>query len=153
MHLCIIINLKTNIMRTLGLLLGLFLMSVVVTAQTEETTYNITITIDNVVNDNGSVLAGLHNVETFMKGKGVQNLQSTIKDGKITLVFKDVKPGEYAILAMHDKNNNKQMDREANGMPTEDYGISGSSTPYGPPSFNDAKFTVTDKDLEFAIRF
>ncbi len=140
-------------MRTLGLLMGLFLMSILTTAQTKETTYNITITIDNVVNDNGTVLAGLHSAETFMKGQGVQNLQSTIKNGKITLVFKDVKPGEYAILAMHDENNNKQMDRDANGMPTESYGISGSLTSYGPPSFNNAKFTVTDKDLEFTIRF
>lgn len=114
--------------------------------------YTITITIPNVVNDEGSILAGLHNTETFMKGPGVQNLQSEIKDGKVTLIFKNVPAGEYAILAMHDKNDNKQMDME-NGMPQEDYGMTGTPNAFGPPVFSDAKFTLKDKNLEFLIRF
>tara|TARA_R110002049_G_scaffold293156_4_gene478030 strand:- start:11507 stop:11908 length:402 start_codon:yes stop_codon:yes gene_type:complete len=132
------------------LLIGFF-----TNAQTENDTiqsYTITVTIPNVVNDDGSVLIGLHNSETFMKGPGVQNLQSEIKDGKVTFVFKKVPTGEYAIMAMHDKNDNKQMDME-NGMPQEDYGMTGTPNTFGPPVFNDAKFTVKDKDLEFTIRF
>ncbi|PKB44769.1 uncharacterized protein (DUF2141 family) [Cellulophaga sp. RHA19] len=142
-------------MKTIALLFGLFLMTITSNAQaeTEAKTFTITITIDNVLNDDGTVMAGLHTSETFMRGMGLQNKITTIEDGKVTIVFKDIVAGEYAILAMHDENNNKQMDREANGMPKESYCISGSSTPYGPPSFSEAKFMVEDKDLKFALRF
>ena len=119
----------------------------------ENTGIDITITIDNITSDEGMVLAGLHTEETFMKGQGVQNLQSSIKDGKVTLTFTNVTPGEYAISAMQDTNGNNRMDFEANGMPKESYGMSGNDMTMGPPSFNSAKFTVGDKDLDMNIRF
>ncbi|MEP0211694.1 MAG: DUF2141 domain-containing protein [Cellulophaga sp.] len=108
-------------MRTIALLFGLFLITITSNAQseTEAKTFTITITIDNVLNDDGTVMAGLHTSETFMRGMGLQNKITTIENGKVTIVFKDIVAGEYAILAMHDENNNKQMDREANGMPKE----------------------------------
>ena len=45
------------------------------------------------------------------------------------------------------------MDFRENGMPIEDYGASNNVMNFGPPNFSDAKFTVTDKDLELNIRF
>ncbi|MEZ4792528.1 MAG: DUF2141 domain-containing protein, partial [Gelidibacter sp.] len=82
----------------------------------------ITVTIDDIKNDTGHVLLGLHTVDTFMKGKGIQSAKSEIKDGKITATFINVEPGTYAILALHDANDNGQMDFQANGMPSESYG-------------------------------
>lgn len=113
--------------------------------------YTITVTIENILNEKGTILTGLHNAETFMKGMGLKNDQSKIKGDKVTVVFKDVPKGEYAIISMHDENDNKQMDME-NGMPKESYGMSGG-TAFGPPTFGDAKFKVTDKDLDILIRF
>ncbi|WP_179352001.1 DUF2141 domain-containing protein [Winogradskyella vidalii] len=114
---------------------------------------NITVTIDNIKNDNGKVLISLHTTDTFMKGKGLMNAQSEIKDGKITVTFKDVEPGEYALLAVHDENENKRMDFRDNGMPLESYGASNNVMNFGPPQFEDAKFTTADKNLEMNIRF
>ncbi len=119
----------------------------------EKTGIDITITIENVNSDEGKILAGLHTEETFMKGMGVQNLQSSIKDGMVTLTFSDVAPGDYAIMAMHDANENNRMDYQSNGMPIENYGMSGNDMTMGPPTFNSAKFTVSDEDLEMNIRF
>lgn len=124
----------------------------IVSAQ-ETTGATVTVTIDNVTSDEGKVIASIHTVETFMKGAGVDNLESDIQDGKVTLVFENVPNGTYAIMAMHDANNNKQMDFEANGMPKEGYGMSGNDMTMGPPSFENAKFEVNGEDLEFAIRF
>jgi len=45
------------------------------------------------------------------------------------------------------------MDFEANGMPKESYGMSGNAMTMGPPTFNDAKFEVSNENLEFNIRF
>ena len=115
--------------------------------------YTITVTIDNVTSNEGKVIASVHTPETFMKGPGISNLESDIDDGKVTLTFENVAPGTYAIMAMHDANDNKRMDFEANGMPKESYGMSGNDMTMGPPNFDMAKFEVTDKDLEFNIRF
>ena len=56
-------------------------------------------------------------------------------------------------MALHDENDNKRMDFELNGMPKESYGMSGNEMSFGPPNFVDAKFELSDKDLEFNIRF
>lgn len=113
----------------------------------------LTLTIDNVKSDNGKVMMALHTIDTFMKGKGLENGESEIKDGKITIVFKNVKSGDYAIIAFHDENENNKMDFRENGMPLESYGMSNNVMSFGPPQYEDAKFTVADKDLELSIRF
>ena len=119
----------------------------------EKTGKSITVTIHQISNNNGQVLVSLHTQDTFMKDPGIQNLKSTIADGKVRLSFENVPAGEYAILAMHDENDNGTMDFESNGMPIESYGMSGNDMTMGPPTFSSAKFTVTDTDLEFNIQF
>ena len=138
-------------MKKLLLTLALALTTLFSFSQDSKTT--ITVTIDNVKSDKGNVQMSLHTADTFMKGNGVQNGISEIKDGKITITFKNVTPGDYAIIAFHDENENKKMDFMENGMPLESYGMSNNSMAFGPPNYEDAKFTVADKDLELNIRF
>lgn len=114
---------------------------------------NITVTIENVLNSNGKILAGLHTEETFMKAQGVNSYMGDATEGEVSFTFKNVTPGTYAISILHDENGNMNMDFEDNGMPKESYGMSGNNTAMGPPSFTDAKFEVTSEDLEFKIRF
>ena len=116
-------------------------------------TVTITVTIENVLNDQGTILASLHTADTFMKGGGIINLSEKAKEGELTLVFENVTPGTYAIMTMHDANDNQRMDYEANGMPKESYGMSGNDMTMGPPTFEAAKFEVKDEDLQFKIRF
>ena len=119
----------------------------------EDKGITITITIDNVKNDTGKVSMSLHTSETFMKGNGVMNAETKIKEGKVTITFENVLPGEYAIMALHDENGNDRMDFRENGMPLESYGTSNNVMSFGPPIYDDAKFTVEDKELELNIRF
>ncbi|MFK7834514.1 MAG: DUF2141 domain-containing protein [Winogradskyella sp.] len=119
----------------------------------QDTGVTITVTIDNVKSDDGNVKMSLHTADTFMKGKGLDNGMSEIKDEKITITFENVAAGEYAIIAFHDENNNGTMDFRENGMPLESYGMSNNVMSFGPPQYGDAKFTVADKDLELNIRF
>ena len=79
--------------------------------------------------------------------------ETEIKDGKVTIIFKNVVPGEYAIMTLHDENDNKRMDFQDNGMPLESYGISKNVMSFGPPNYDEAKFIVEDKDLNLNIRF
>ncbi len=146
-----LITIKTlNIMKKLGLVLTLVFTNVVATAQ-EIKGVNITVTIENILY--GKIIGALHSTETFMKGPGILNEAINASKGEVTLTFSDVTPGIFAIMLLHDSNNNNRMDYETNGMPKESYATSGSLELYGPPTFNAAKFEVADEDLEFKIRF
>ncbi|WP_350285371.1 DUF2141 domain-containing protein [uncultured Croceitalea sp.] len=138
-------------MKKAALIFGIFLMAL--TAQAQEETVTVKVTIENVLNDNGTIIAALHTSETFMKGNGIVDLEEKAKAGTVTLTFEDVKPGTYAIMVLHDENDNQRMDFEANGMPKENYGMSTNEMIMGPPTFSDAQFDVTNENLEFSIRF
>ena len=139
-------------MKTLLVSFSLLICSLVVNAQSSEGN-TITVTIENAKNDQGSILVSLHNSETFMKGAGLQSAKGHIKDGKSTITLENVVPGEYAIMVLHDANDNQQMDFEPNGMPKESYGLSNNVMSFGPPSYADAKFNMGNEDLEMPIRF
>jgi len=138
-------------MKTLVVSIALVLISTLGFSQ-ETKGQTITVTIDNVLNDNGKVIFSLHNKDTFMKSDALQKEESTIKDGKVSVTFKNVVSGEYAIIVVHDENENNKMDFE-NGMPKESYGMSNNPMNFGPPQYNDAKFKVEKDDIEVKIRF
>lgn len=138
-------------MKTLPILFALILSISFSNAQTNGRT--ITVTVNNVTNNNGKVLFGLHTEDTFMKSKALQSAESIIKNGVAKVTFKNVKEGNYAIIALHDENNNKRMDMELNGMPKENYGMSNNPMSFGPPQFVDAKFEVGKENLDLLIRF
>ena len=139
-------NMKT--FTTILALASVFLIN----AQSEKTA-NIKITIENVLSEEGSVIASLHNEDTFLKSPGVKTAKEPAKKGEVTLLFENVSPGTYAILAIHDSNSNNSIDFDASGMPLESYGQTGDINPFGPPIFADAKFEVNGEDQEFRIRF
>ncbi|WP_047245005.1 DUF2141 domain-containing protein [Maribacter thermophilus] len=112
----------------------------------------VKVTIENILSDQGKVIGSLHTSETFMKGPGIMNTSVDATTGEVTLVFSDVKPGTFALMLMHDENENNRMDFESNGMPKESYATSGEMS-YGPPTFESAKFKVADKDLALRFRF
>ena len=145
-------NKKTNIMKTLTLLVVLTLSTTFGFSQSQESN-TITVTIENIKNNDGKVLLSLHNKDTFMKGPGIQNTESKIVDGKISLTFKNVEPGTYAIMALHDENENRRMDFQDNGMPKESYGMSNNPMSFGPPQYAQAKFEINDEDVEMKIVF
>jgi uncharacterized protein (DUF2141 family) len=88
-----------------------------------------------------------------MKGNGILDAAAPAKAGEVTISFENVAAGTFAVMVMHDANDNKQMDMEANGMPKENYGTSGEMEAFGPPSFESSKFEVSDENQEIRIRF
>ena len=138
-------------MKKIGILFTILLSTFVLSAQ--ETSSTVSVTIENVLNANGTILASLHTSDTFMKGAGVIDLSKAAEKGSVTFTFENVVPGTYAIMVLHDENDNKRMDFEANGMPKENYGMSGNEMAMGPPTFADAQFEVTEENTELIIRF
>lgn len=140
-------------MKTLTLIIALVLSVNFSNAQDNENGKTITVTIENIVNNNGKVILGLHTEDTFMKGQGIKSAESEIVEGKITVTFENVESGTYAIMALHDENDNKRMDFQENGMPKESYGMSNNPVMYGPPQYASAKFDLNDEDLDLKIIF
>ena len=147
-------------MKTVLTTLSLFLSALFIQAQTDQLTATqtatksgttITVTVP-VSSDNGNVIMGLYTKDNFMKAGPLQGVESEIVDGYAKATFTDVQPGVYAISLFHDKNGNKRMDFEANGMPKEMYGVSNNPMSYGPPKWSEAKFEVGSQALEMTIR-
>ncbi len=118
----------------------------------EDKGVTITITIPNLRSNEGNVGVSLYNEATFMKATPLQNKSATPENKSVTVTFENVQPGAYGIITLHDLNNNDQMDFHPNGMPKEDYGISGTGAGFGPPTWEDAKITIGDKDVNLEIR-
>ncbi len=151
LHLCTIINQNKRKMKFLVTIFTTVLFFVLTTVKAQEKT-TITATVVNVLSDEGKVGFALYNKETFMK-QPIQAKDAKIVDGKSTVVFENVPSGEYAILCYHDKNGNNRMDFEPNGMPLESFGASNNVMSFGPPNYDDAKFTVSDKKVSLEIKF
>lgn len=139
-----------NVLIAFTLLFSSFL----VTAQkksndTKGTTITVTIPVPG---HGGSLIAGLYNEETFMKAAPLQGQESDVNEGYASVTFTNVQPGTYAISLYHDKNGNKIMDFEPNGMPKEMYGVSNNPMSYGPPQWSEAKFEVGTEPIVMQIR-
>jgi len=87
-------------------------------------------------------------ISLFKDGKGYPNepeeafkkAKISINAAKASIDFANLPAGEYAIVVLHDENNNLKMDKSL-GIPKEGYGFSNNVTGLmGPPSFSKASF-------------
>ena len=68
-----------------------------------------------------------------------------------TFSFKDLPPGQYAVLISHDENGNGKLDTNLMGMPLEGYGFSNNPQVMRKPTWDEARFTVTDSDIAIDV--
>lgn len=87
------------------------------------------------------------------KGKATQSSKLKVTEEQHSVVFKDLENGTYAVKLFHDENENGKMDSNVLGIPKEGYGFSNNGGAFGPASFKDASFDVTeDKKIEIKLR-
>jgi len=83
--------------------------------------------------------------------KARQRALGVIADSAAVCKF-DVPAGSYAIVAMHDENNNGKLDSNIFGVPTEGYGASrGAQGAFG-PKYDDACFAYRGGSLTIPIK-
>ena len=112
----------------------------------------ITVLVPNIGSNNGVVVYSLYGEDGFVSPP-VKNRTSYVIDRKSQVVFRDVSPGEYAIVCYHDANTNGRMDFSPNGRALEDYGVSNNPMSYGRPEYETAKFMVSQKNVTLEIKF
>jgi uncharacterized protein (DUF2141 family) len=72
--------------------------------------------------------------------------------GEATIAFRDVKPGSYAVMVMHDENDNGSLDTNFIGMPKEGYGFSNNPDVMRRATFEEARFTVGAEAQTVTVR-
>jgi uncharacterized protein (DUF2141 family) len=115
----------------------------------------VTLTVTNLRSDSGRVAATLFaGPRGFPDDTGRAAAQATtsIDDGRATLVFADVPaPAAYAAVVLHDENANGKMDLSL-GLPAEGYGATNNpKARFGPPRYEDARFTVGGRGVNRAL--
>src|ERR1700754_4822616 len=127
-------------MKTRILFAALSLAALAASAQTK-----LTVTIENIKNEKGSIRLGVFDKEDDFLKKAIDGRVVKANGDKVTIVFDKLKPGKYAISVIHDENENTELDTKALGIPKEGIGFSNNVMgSFGPPSFEKASFTISD---------
>ena len=117
------------------------------TNQPAAQTGNLTVIVKNIRNNKGQIGLSL-----YQSGDGFPNhpekaLISTfvkVTSGSAEYTFSNIKPGTYAAAVFHDENSDKKVNSNFFGIPKEGVGVSNNvKGKFGPPKFEDAKFTFT----------
>lgn len=119
----------------------------------------ITVHVGNFQNNKGNCIVCLYNSEREFSDKGIP-LQCTtvpITNKTTTAVFENINPGTYAVLAIHDANENLRFDTNFLGIPKEGYGASKNKLPFAAaPKFNDNQIAVANgvtTDCSIRLRY
>ena len=134
-------------------LLIIFILCAIHNSKAQEKTFNLTINISGLNSSDGNLLVGIYNKkESFLK-KPIKSTIVKIENKKALILFTNLPKGIYAVSFVHDENDNKKMDTNFIGIPTEDYGCSNNATGFmGPPKYKDAQFILQeDKIIEINI--
>ncbi|MEL7445295.1 MAG: DUF2141 domain-containing protein [Pseudomonadota bacterium] len=119
----------------------------------------VTISVTNIRSSEGVVRACMTtNSKVFPKCRQDPNSHRTVVPAgeTITIRFKGVEPGSYAVALLHDENDNGKADRALGMVPKEGYGFSrDAKVRMGPPKFKDAVFDhgQTAQSLTIKMRY
>ncbi len=123
---------------------------------TPQNTGKIIVNFEELRNNKGKVAVAIYNgPEGFPTNskKILQGKVATINDKKAQVVFEDLPYGTYAVVFIHDENENRDLDTNFIGIPVEGYGASNNPRFFfGPPKFEDASFTLDRPEVVITMK-
>ncbi|MHA7057726.1 DUF2141 domain-containing protein [Aquimarina sp. M1] len=120
-------------------------------AQNQVSTIEIHIT--DIQSAEGTIRVALYDSEHNFYEKIFRSVAIKAKKGILQTTLEDIPPGEYAISLYHDENDNKKLDTNFFKIPKEPYGTSNNTKgKFGPPSWKDAKFLVSENVVIQSIK-
>lgn len=113
----------------------------------------LTVAIVNVEGGEGGVYVALYGPEDGFPSRPCRWCQrAPAHPGTMEFHFRNLPAGDYAASVYHDINGNGRLDTNRLGVPAEPYGFSRDARgAFGPPSFEDAQFSVGDQPLTMEI--
>ncbi|MGE5147744.1 MAG: DUF2141 domain-containing protein [Candidatus Eiseniibacteriota bacterium] len=115
---------------------------------------DLRVTVEGLRSDKGHVHFALYdNPDKFPDRAGViDGGRSKIAGGRAVFVFRNLKPGRYAVSVFHDENDDGKFNRSLIGLPLEGYGFSNNAkVTLSAPPFDKAAITVPESGLSTAI--
>lgn len=114
---------------------------------------SLNIVVTGLEPSTGTVELSLFNSEeSFMKEPLFQKNGRPDENGEFTWNMLAITEGEYALVVVHDANDNGKLDRGFLGFGGESYGFSNNVSPwFGWPEFSEAAFTVEPPGVEMVI--
>lgn len=113
----------------------------------------LSLEIEPVASATGTLQIAVYDSETGFRKKAVRAVKVAAVAGVTRLQIDGLPAGEYAVMLFHDLNGNDQLDSNLMGIPKEPWGGSiGTKSMFGPPSWNDARFTLPEAGLTVPIR-
>ena len=114
---------------------------------TDAARQDVVVTVIDVRSADGTVMACLTPNESAFPDCGEDRASQrrlVRANTRVTIVFNDVAPGEYAISLLHDENGNGKADKTL-FLPKEGFGFSrDAKARFGPPRFSSAAFQVAE---------
>ena len=109
-------------------------------------THRLTVNVTGAEPSTGTVEITLFNsAENFHKKAWMQQSGPPNSKGQYSTIFASVPNGDYAVIAVHDANQNQKLDNGFLGFGGEGFGYSNQAwSIFGRPGFEDASFTVTE---------
>ena len=116
----------------------------------------LTVAVAGLRDIKGQVCVSVFNSSQGFPTQGANAVRSQCvktTDRQMTVQFKGLTPGTYAVAVLHDENNDNQANRNALGIPTEGFGFSQNPRIVaGPPKFSDAAVLVAGRNTEVQIQ-
>lgn len=101
---------------------------------------SLRIEIYNLKNSKGQIVLDLQDENK----NSIKAVFQEIKDNQCIITITNLSPGKYTFRYFHDENNNKKLDTDWIGIPTEGFGFSNNAKgKFGPPSYEKTIFQFT----------
>lgn len=118
--------------------------SVSVAVPGDSATYTLTVGFPNPANRSGVLYIGLANDESSFNGASYRYARLTVPaTGEVTVQFKGMPAGRYAVRVYQDLNDNTKLDYSG-PMPAEPFGFSNIQMLTGRPTFNTCAFDLNE---------
>ena len=116
----------------------------------------LTVTVSGIESEKGKLQICLYDKEaSYMKtGQAVACQWIEVRSTQEDHVLEALPSGKYAVIVIHDLNDNGSLDTNLFRIPKEPYGFSNNpSTTFGPPDFEGASFQVVeDTAIEIKLK-
>jgi uncharacterized protein (DUF2141 family) len=114
----------------------------------------LSIEIQDLRKASGQLMIQLVDSEEAYEAKAEAVARKSIKvsaKGDLQTQFTDLKPGSYALMIIHDENNNGKLDSNSLGIPQEGYGFSNNPNVMRKPTFAETQFEIKEGDNQIVI--
>jgi uncharacterized protein (DUF2141 family) len=118
--------------------------------------YTLTITAQGVSSSEGVVGVLVFNSPQAWptdNGRAFRAVAVRAHPGSVEITVSDLPPGVYAVVVLHDLNENRKLDRTWYGRPREQWGMSQNPpVHFSAPGFSQARFTMSqDKRISVIL--